>query len=625
MTCCSARGCGCGSGGGGGCDSGGGGGGGGGGSCSLRCGGAAVTSFAPPALPARIGGAPRVARSPPRRRALRMDTAPGTPPEGSTPPPPPPPPPRLSRRALLQAAAAGAAVAATAGVVVGAPPPADAVVFPSFPSAVMAAARAGARPGGRVPSYTVFRVAPAEAVTLLPLSTSEALDDLTAARVVFVGEHHLSLVDHQTTANVVDALARRRSAAAAAAEGDAPADVSAANPAASAAAAAAAGPVALGLECINTCMQGVVDEYIAGRLSEEGLYEAVEWDARWGWPFEAYLPLLRMAKRRHMPIVALGVNAELIHGVVHPAGWGGAPSTSAAATGGKASPSSRTAVTAATAAAAAGRRGGVDLGAIPPADRERLVSALGGEAAFPLEPPLPGWPSYVDATIRRSFAVHRRLGHLRTATDADAYERFYTGRLVQDAGIAAAAAAWAAAHPGGQLVAVMGGEHLHFGYGTPWRTQQLVSAQLQRAAAAAAAAASSTAAETAVAAVPPAGGPTAVAAAAAAVAPPPPLASPRQAVAAAAAAAAASFPVRTVLVNPAPGDANDGGGALRLALAPPPGGAPPQPIADMLWFSAPVGGTGGAAAAAKAAARSQGGAWWHWLRRSLPPLEDLRV
>ncbi|KAK1865737.1 hypothetical protein I4F81_008262 [Pyropia yezoensis] len=256
----------------------------------------------------------------------------------------------------------------------------------------MAAARAGARPGGRVPSYTVFRVAPAEAVTLLPLSTSEALDDLTAARVVFVGEHHLSLVDHQTTAN------------------------------------------------------GVVDEYIAGRLSEEGLYEAVEWDARWGWPFEAYLPLLRMAKRRHMPIVALGVNAELIHGV-------------------------------------------------------------------------------------------------------------------------------------------------------------LVSAQLQRAAAAAAAAASSTAAETAVAAVPPAGGPTAVAAAAAAVAPPPPLASPRQAVAAAAAAAAASFPVRTVLVNPAPGDANDGGGALRLALAPPPGGAPPQPIADML----------------------QGGAWWHWLRRSLPPLEDLRV
>lgn len=125
----------------------------------------------------------------------------------------------------------------------------------------------------------------------------------------------------------------------------------------------------------------------------------------------------------------------------------------------------------------------MDLVALPPADRERLVTAIGGAAAPPLEPPLPAWPAYVDATIRGAYARHRRLGGGRpppatgaAAADADAYARFYAGRLVQDAGIAAAAAAWAAAHPGGQLVAVMGGEHLHFGLGTPWRTQQLAAA-----------------------------------------------------------------------------------------------------------------------------------------------------
>ena len=75
------------------------------------------------------------------------------------------------------------------------------------------------------------------------------------------------------------------------------------------------GSVALGLEMVQQPFQPVLDWYVyrapPSKAADRTLFRETEWESRWGWDFEGYLPILRYAQLHKVPMIALNVEAEL--------------------------------------------------------------------------------------------------------------------------------------------------------------------------------------------------------------------------------------------------------------------------------------------------------------------------
>lgn len=72
------------------------------------------------------------------------------------------------------------------------------------------------------------------------------------------------------------------------------------------------GPVTLALQAVAQDQQGVLDDFAAGTLALDALPTSLDWEARWGFPFEAYAPLF-----------ALGHSDDPAKPAVHLVGIGG--------------------------------------------------------------------------------------------------------------------------------------------------------------------------------------------------------------------------------------------------------------------------------------------------------------
>jgi uncharacterized iron-regulated protein len=69
-------------------------------------------------------------------------------------------------------------------------------------------------------------------------------------------------------------------------------------------------PILLCLECFTADDQPAVDRYLAGKLSEKEFLKAVDWDQKWGFPFEFVRPLIRWAQRQKIPVYAINRTAK---------------------------------------------------------------------------------------------------------------------------------------------------------------------------------------------------------------------------------------------------------------------------------------------------------------------------
>ena len=122
--------------------------------------------------------------------------------------------------------------------------------------------------------------------TMTPSVAAVAADSLVDAlaqkRAVFLGEHHDAAADHLLQAEVIARLRRR----------------------------VGAQPLAVGFEGVQKRFQPQLDAYAARRLTEAQLRVAVDWDRRWGWPFDAYLPVFRAAKKAKCTLLALNADDE---------------------------------------------------------------------------------------------------------------------------------------------------------------------------------------------------------------------------------------------------------------------------------------------------------------------------
>src|SRR5439155_5869613 len=82
--------------------------------------------------------------------------------------------------------------------------------------------------------------------------------------------------------------------------------------------------IVIGFEAFPRRLQGVLDDWIEGKLTAEAFLKAAEWRRVWGYDAALYLPLFEFARLNHIPMVALNVERTLV-GRVGRDGWASVP------------------------------------------------------------------------------------------------------------------------------------------------------------------------------------------------------------------------------------------------------------------------------------------------------------
>ena len=75
------------------------------------------------------------------------------------------------------------------------------------------------------------------------------------------------------------------------------------------------GEAALGMEMFQRPFQGVLDDYVKGRIGEEAMLERTGWDERWGYDYGLYRPMVEAAREGGARILALNARRELVRKV----------------------------------------------------------------------------------------------------------------------------------------------------------------------------------------------------------------------------------------------------------------------------------------------------------------------
>ena len=204
------------------------------------------------------------------------------------------------------------------------------------------------------------------------------IDRLATRRVIFVGETHDRYEQHLDQWAIVHGLHERGR------------------------------DLALGLECFQQPFQEFLDAFVAGTLTEKEMLRRTDYFERWRYDYRLYRPLLRLARARGIPLIALNLERELTAKV----GEGG-------------------------------------LEALSEAERARLPEMGEDDAA------------YLDR-VRAAFDLHPQA-------EKRSFEHFLAVQRLWDEGMAERAADYLRAHPEKTLVILAGSGHLEYGQGIPRR------------------------------------------------------------------------------------------------------------------------------------------------------------
>lgn len=108
----------------------------------------------------------------------------------------------------------------------------------------------------------------------------------TDARLIYVGETHDNPASHRIELQLLRALAERYPQRA-----------------------------ALGMEMFTPEQQPVLDDWVAGRLSEKEFLKQSRWYQVWNFDFDYYRPLLELAREKRIPVIGLNASKELVKAV----------------------------------------------------------------------------------------------------------------------------------------------------------------------------------------------------------------------------------------------------------------------------------------------------------------------
>ncbi|ADO42460.1 ChaN family lipoprotein [Ketogulonicigenium vulgare] len=169
-------------------------------------------------------------------------------------------------------------------------------------------------------------------------------------------------------------------------------------------------PVVVGFEMFPARLDPVLAEWVRGALSEAEFLERAAWGTSWGFPSDLYMPIFRLCRDLRLPMVGLNVPRALVRAVgAH--GWDG----------------------------------------VPQAEREGLTPAAPSPMAY------------------RAFIFEltggAREGRAAKSADDPAFDRFLRAQEVWDRAFATHILRAARAHPGAQVIGVIGMGHLQHGGG----------------------------------------------------------------------------------------------------------------------------------------------------------------
>lgn len=129
------------------------------------------------------------------------------------------------------------------------------------------------------PNDLVDKILPIKNGTLL--SFNDIIDEISNDSVIFVGETHDQLPQHQVQDKVFRVLYDKDK------------------------------NVVLGMEMFQRPYQKQLDEYIAGNISESEMLSKTNYFERWGFRWKYYQPMVKFAKENKLKVVALNVPTEI--------------------------------------------------------------------------------------------------------------------------------------------------------------------------------------------------------------------------------------------------------------------------------------------------------------------------
>ena len=173
--------------------------------------------------------------------------------------------------------------------------------------------------------------------------------------------------------------------------------------------------LAIGMEFFQQPFQPVLDDFIAGRISEKEMLKKTEYYSRWGFDYRLYKPIMDFARENRIPVIALDLPMEIRRKV--------------------------------------GRQGIESL-----SEEERL--------ALPEEIDLSD--SHYRDLLMASFRGHTNL--------KSQFDNFFAAQVVRDETMAEQVVDYLNAHPGHRMVVLAGAGHLDYGSGIPNRVKRRMSA-----------------------------------------------------------------------------------------------------------------------------------------------------
>lgn len=218
----------------------------------------------------------------------------------------------------------------------------------------------------------------------------QALQQLATVDVVYLGETHDSAKDHQNQLEIIEQLYKQNR------------------------------KIAIALEMFQRPYQGVVDDYLAGKIDEQQLLAKSEYEQRWGFPWQYYAPIVQFAKAKKLPVLALNTPTEVTRKV---------------ASSGLASLSPE------------------ERQYIPPASEIRTDN-----------------PAYRQLMLS-IFQQHQADAN----GNSPSFERFFLAQVLWDETMAEGIAKFLTANPNYQVVVLVGQGHIVYNYGIPNRVARRIS------------------------------------------------------------------------------------------------------------------------------------------------------
>lgn len=219
-----------------------------------------------------------------------------------------------------------------------------------------------------------------------PRSNQDLLAALTQADVIYLGETHTDEADHIAQLDIITAMHQTR------------------------------GDIAIGLEMFQRPFQAVLDQYIAGEITEADLIEQSEYETRWGFEWELYAPIVRYAQTHQIPLIALNTPREITKKVA----------------------------------------------------RQGLASLTGPDLEY--IPPIADIDTSDEnyqAMVAQVFGHHGGHGH-----SGPSFENFFAAQVLWDETMAESVARFVTASPDTQVIVLAGEGHIVYDFGIPNRVKR---------------------------------------------------------------------------------------------------------------------------------------------------------